>query len=112
MWNMMIIEFDHYIDPKTGYQKREEIERYDIPNLKSLANFLLNVKKDVNSNPEFFCQACGFWTSYQLILIDYNEKIVGVKNLFELFLENEELNWNFENISEKQLQELLASNLT
>ena len=112
MWQMMIVEYDHYIDPNTNQQKKEEVERYNIDSIENLADFLVNVKKDIHKHPEFFCSACGIHTSYQLILSDEENNIVGIRNLFEIFRENEEYSWNFENISVKQLRELLASGLT
>jgi hypothetical protein len=112
MWQMMIIEYDHYIDPKTNQQRKEEVERYCIRTLENLADFLLNVKKDIHKHPEFFCSSCGFWTSYQLVLMDEEQNIVGIRNLFDMFREDENFNWNFENMSLQQLREILAAGLT
>ena len=112
MWQMKIIEYDHYIDPKTNQQKKEEVERYTIHTIEGLADFLLNVKKDINKHPEFFCSTCGFWTSYQLVLMDKEQNIVGIRNLFELFREEENYGWNFENMTLQQLRAILASGLT
>ena len=111
MWQMMIVEYDHYVDSKTNQQRKEEIERYEILTIENLADFLLNVRKDINKHPEYFCSACGFWTSYQLVLMDKKENIVGIRNLFDIFREDEEFGWNFENMSIQQLREILAAGL-
>ena len=112
MWQMMIVEYDHYIDPKTSQQRKEEMGRYDIQTIEHLADFLLNIRKDIHKHPEYFCSACGFWTSYQLILMDKRENIVGIKNLFDIFRDDDEFSWNFNNISIQQLREILAAGLT
>lgn len=108
MWDLWIIEYDHYIDPKTGNKKSIEAERYNVRDVKSLSNFLLNIKKDINRNPEFFCHACGFWTSYSLVIMDEENNLVCIRNLYEIFMENDETSWNFDSLTIKQLQEILT----
>ena len=108
MWDLWIIEYDHYIDPKTGDKKSNEVERYAVGDVKSLSNFLLNIKKDINRNPEFFCHACGFWTSYSLVIKDGENNLVCIRNLYEIFMENDEKSWNFDSLTTKQLQEILT----
>ena len=91
MWHLIILELDNYVDSKTGERKHEVVERFHIRSRESLANFLLNIKKDLNKNPEFFCVACGYWTSYQIMLQDSFGKTIGVRNLFDLFMDNKEM---------------------
>ncbi|MBY9002320.1 MAG: hypothetical protein KGD64_15475, partial [Candidatus Heimdallarchaeota archaeon] len=83
MWDLFIIEYDNYIDPKTNHKKSNEIERFHINDIQSLSNFLLNIKKDLHRNPEFFCSACGFWTSYSLIFMDKENNQVWIRNLYD-----------------------------
>lgn len=112
MWKLSIVEYDNFIDPNTGKSKAEEVEIFEMNSVEELADFLLNIKKDYNKNPEFFCRACGFWTSYQLILEDRNQSIVSIRNIFELFLDNRELVWDKANISLKQIEKILANGIT
>ena len=112
MWKLSIVEYDNFIDPNTGKSKAEEVEIFEMNSVEELADFLLNIKKDFNKNPEFFCRACGFWTSYQLILEDKSQSIVSIRNIFELFLDNEELVWDKTNISLKQIEKILANGIT
>jgi len=112
MWKLSIVEYDNFIDPNSGKSKAEEVEIFEMNSVEELADFLLNIKKDYNKNPEFFCRACGFWTSYQLILEDKNKSIVSIRNIFELFLDNRELVWDKTNISLKQIEKILANGIT
>ena len=112
MWKLSIVEYDNFIDPNSGKSKAEEVEIFEMNSVEELADFLLNIKKDYNKNPEFFCRACGFWTSYQLILEDKNQSIVSIRNIFELFLDNRELVWDKTNISLKQIEKILANGIT
>lgn len=109
MWDLWIIEYDRYINPKTGDQTSNEVERYNVNDVKSLSNFLRNIKKDIHRNPEFFCHACGFWTSYSLVIIDGENNLVCIKNLYGMFVENDEESWNLDSLTIKQLQEILAN---
>ncbi len=111
MWKLTIVELDNYIDNQAGGQKQEVVENYQIESTEDLADFLLNVKKNLNSNPEFFCQVCGFWTSYQIVLEDSKGKILCVRNLFDLFMDNNEMVWDPDKITVKQLQKILAAGL-
>ena len=108
MWNLWIIEYDNKLDPETGKPLMEEVEKFHISSIEELGNFLLNIRKDMNRNPEFFCPACGFWTSYKLVLKDKKENIVCIRSLYELFLEEDEVKWNFDSLTISQLQEILA----
>ncbi|MCE7748438.1 MAG: hypothetical protein GPJ51_08565 [Candidatus Heimdallarchaeota archaeon] len=112
MWKLSIVEYDNFIDPNTGKSRAEEVEIFEMNSVEELADFLLNIKKDYNKNPEFFCRACGFWTSYQLILEDKSQSIVSIRNIFELFLDNRELVWDKANISLKQIEKILANGIT
>ena len=112
MWNLWIIEIDHYVDSKTGQHKSEEVDRYYMKEVEDLTNFLINIKKDIKRNPEFFCPACGFWTSYQLIIEDSRKRVVDMKNLSNLFMNNEDFDWDFSTITLEQLQEILAKGMT
>ncbi len=112
MWKLSIVEYDNFIDPNTGKSKAEAVESFEMNSIEELADFLLNIKKDFNKNPEFFCRACGFWTSYQLVLEDNNQSIVSIRNLFDLFLDNEELVWDKTQISLEQIEKILANGLT
>ena len=112
MWDLWIIEYDNYIDPETNHKTSNEVERFQISDIQSLSDFLLNIKKDLHRNPEFFCPACGFWTSYSLIFMDSKQNQVWIRNLYEIFMENEETNWNFDSLTLKQLQDLLATSPT
>ena len=112
MWKLSIVEYDNFIDPKTGNNKAVKVESFEMNSIDELADFLLNIRKDFNKNPEFFCRSCGFWTSYQIILEDNNQSIVSVRNLFSLFLDNDELIWDKATISVEQIEKILANGLT
>ncbi|OLS30873.1 MAG: hypothetical protein HeimAB125_17780 [Candidatus Heimdallarchaeota archaeon AB_125] len=112
MWKLTIVEYDNFVDPNSGESKAEKVEEFEMNSIEELANFLLNIKKDFNTNPEFFCPSCGFWTSYQLILEDGRSNIVSVRNLFELFIDNSELVWDKTSISLEQIEKILASGIT
>jgi hypothetical protein len=112
MWKLTIVEYDNFVDPNTGESKAQKVEGFEMNSIEELADFLLNIRKDFNKNPEFFCPACGFWTSYQLILEDNKNNIVSVRNLFELFLDNSELVWDKTSISLEQIEKILANGIT